>query len=1503
MAFLAKAKKEDLRCLAEEMGEEPSPDLKVIGLKDLITKSKAYEEETVKNILETIVKTKIEEENLKKERERERLEFEARERKERLEFEAREKKERLELEAMERKERMEYELELEKLKLEAQKNRDFIQVPQDSVTPCHQLVKLMPKYDMKDDDIVLFLSLFERQAKRIKVDEKNWVSALLTLLPSEIVQLIARESEEKFEDYAYIKDILLKRFKLTAESFRKKFVTHQKSPEKSWRDFTYEVTNYFQEWINGLEVKEFETLKDLIITDQIKRRVPYDVREHFVDEWVKIISPAKLAERLDEYESVRLVKKKTGVVREKEEKSPPQYDPVGKPGNNKRSFETPKSRNSPPAQQCKYDRPRQPFKPTCYTCGVEGHTSRFCHSKSSVFVNQNRSHQSVQNNLVKSNKQDPDTGNSVLTAKVNVPMKTSGNVEQLQLVDIQCGSKTLKGIIDSGAQISVVREDLVSDEFFEGEGRIVIESAFGEKEMTPLRIFYMKIADGTHGLVPITCAVSKKLVNDLLLSTSAFEELKENLELYQLDMVFKTPIEINDSDENEISGCSESVEILEDPLEGKEEIATLAIASDSEASGKISTRASFIEIQRNDESLKIAWEQSKEKLHSYEVVDDILMHNESLCGETVKQVVLPQCKREEVLKIAHEIPLAGHLGERKTKQRIKYSFFWPTLKQDVKQYCQSCHVCQVRKGASYRDRIPISPIVRPENPFEVWSVDCIGPLEPPSRRGHKYIICAIDLCTRWAEAIPVRNISAKTTCNVLMKIFTQTGFPKVICSDQGTNFTAKLTDAFLSVIGVSPRFSTPGHPESMGAVERWNQTLKDMLNKNIQEHGSNWDLHLPYLLFAYREVPHSTTGVSPFQLVYGRLPPGPLSILKEFWTGERLVPTNVSRPVEDYLKDLIEKLTNAHDCANKNSELAQMSYTSQYNLRSREKSFEVGDKVLLLLPSSSHKLLNTWIGPATIVQLTRPHSAKVQLEDGSTKELHFNKLRPYVSRTQHVGLIFEQDEDFGELHYAPNDIVNKTVDDIFKHLSIMKGNLEDFQRQQLFQILKNYFDVFSSKPGQAKVEGHEVHVTADCSPKRLKPYRVPITLQQEVDRQIQELLDLDLIEPSNSNWAHPVVCVAKKDGSVRLCIDFRLLNSFTIPDAYPMKIAKELLFEVGGAQFISVLDLTKGYWQIPMKDDAKPFTAFVTHSGHYQWKVLPFGMKNAGSTFQKSMDQALFPHRKYCRSYIDDLAIYSASWNQHLHHIDQVFKTLRDIGLTVNLEKCDFGKNSVKFLGHVIGSGKHSPDPEKVEAIKKLGRPVTKKDVRSLLGLASYYRDYIPNFSQMVLPLTNLTKKNVTNNIPWETSSEEAFLSLKEELLKMPSLYTPDVNRPFILFTDASATAIGACLAQHDETGKEMPIAFFSKKLTPCQIKWSTIEREAFCMLEALKKFDTWVFGTQIQIVSDHNPLTFLTKSAPQSAKLTRWVLALQRYHLSVSYRRGAKHGNADALSRLKIDE
>ncbi|GBM08846.1 hypothetical protein AVEN_57402-1 [Araneus ventricosus] len=336
---------------------------------------------------------------------------------------------------------------------------------------------------------------------------------------------------------------------------------------------------------------------------------------------------------------------------------------------------------------------------SCYSCGLEDHTARFCPSKAPQM---GKLDPTAQGNVITTTEPKKYDASTDLTAKINVPVEVPANVIELESVQVKLGPQTMTGIIDSGAQISVIREDFTSGIKYEGEGYIEIPSAFGERDTTPLRIFEMKIDDGVHGPVPVTCAVSKNLVSDLLLSTTAFEALKENIQMHK----FESKLDCYDTVKEELEVAS--IEL----------IATDSVRDGSTQDGE-RTRTSFIESQMSDPTLSDVWEMARTEGNAYAIRDGVLTHTEYICGEKVKQAVLPKCKRDEVLRVAHEIPLAGHLGERKAKQRIKYSFLWPEIKKDVKEFCQSCRQCQVRRAITYRDRIPIRHIVRPENPFEI----------------------------------------------------------------------------------------------------------------------------------------------------------------------------------------------------------------------------------------------------------------------------------------------------------------------------------------------------------------------------------------------------------------------------------------------------------------------------------------------------------------------------------------------------------------------------------------------------------------------------------------------------------------------------------------------------------------------------------------------------------------------------------------------------------------
>ena len=300
--------------------------------------------------------------------------------------------------------------------------------------------------------------------------------------------------------------------------------------------------------------------------------------------------------------------------------------------------------------------------------------------------------------------------------------------------------------------------------------------------------------------------------------------------------------------------------------------------------------------------------------------------------------------------------------------------------------------------------------------------------------------------------------------------------------------------------------------------------------------------------------------------------------------------------------------------------------------------------------------------------------------------------------------------------------------------------------------------------------------------------------------------------------------MAKKDGSQRICVDYRKFKAITIGDPYPLPHIEELINGIGASKFITTLDLTKGYYQVPVAPEDKEKTAFITPYGKYQFTTMLFGLVSSPFTFQRLMDEVLHGLHEFSVAYLDDILIHSATWAEHVHHLTQVFDQLRSVGLRVKERKCSFAKNKCVYLGYVVGGGTIEPMECKVLAVQKFAHPRTKKQVRSFWGLCGYYRKFIPEFSMVASPLSDLTKKNMS--IKWTSQCEKAFGQLKQTLTKAPVLITPDWDKPFILQTDASATGLGYVLSQINADGEEHPIVFGSKKLLPSEINYSAIERE-----------------------------------------------------------------------------
>ncbi|GFY20412.1 retrovirus-related Pol polyprotein from transposon 17.6 [Trichonephila clavipes] len=456
-----------------------------------------------------------------------------------------------------------------------------------------------------------------------------------------------------------------------------------------------------------------------------------------------------------------------------------------------------------------------------------------------------------------------------------------------------------------------------------------------------------------------------------------------------------------------------------------------------------------------------------------------------------------------------------------------------------------------------------------------------------------------------------------------------------------------------------------------------------MLHNVVRDEGRGWHLQIPYVLWAYREIPHSTTGVSPFQLLYGRQPQGPLSILQSTWTGKHNNLQLCTTPVSKYLEDLKCKLEKAAEQAKLVSTVQQENMAYYHNLRSSDKVFKVGEKVIVLIPDATSKLFARWQGPATIIEKRNPHSFLVEMPDNSTKHIHQNKLRHYVASSNSVNVIFKEEKEFGQVETPPTATEESKFYEVLNNLKT--DNLNSYNLKVLKNLISKFKYIFTKPVQPARVGAHKIELVANAVRRKPHCYSVPMAYRREVERQVQELLDLNLIEPSEAEIAHPIVCVAKKDSSIRMCVDFRVLNAVTKVPVFPMKDMQELIFTAGSAHWLTSIDLLKGYWQIKMDEISKPLTAFTTHNAVYQWKTMPFGLAGASGTFQREMNRILKSHSEYAQAYMDDVVIFSKTFEEHLVHLELVLTELEKLGFSVRLDKCSFAAKRIKYLGHTIG--------------------------------------------------------------------------------------------------------------------------------------------------------------------------------------------------------------------------
>lgn len=471
----------------------------------------------------------------------------------------------------------------------------------------------------------------------------------------------------------------------------------------------------------------------------------------------------------------------------------------------------------------------------------------------------------------------------------------------------------------------------------------------------------------------------------------------------------------------------------------------------------------------------------------------------------------------------------------------------------------------------------------------------------------------------------------------------------------------------------------------------------------------------------------------------------------------------------------------------------------------------------------------------------------------------------------------------------------------FRHNFDVNKNLHLNEKNEIARLLREYSMIFAtsetdigSYPGQERMK---IETTSD-EPVHQLPYRKSHSERRTIREYIQKFLKLGIIEESTSEYASPILLVRKKDNSFRIVIDYRALNAITKAQIFPMPRLADIFDTLYEAKYFSKMDISNGFFNFMVDDNDKHKTAFITQDGLFQFRKCPQGLKNSPAFFnrvlRKVFHDLLF---KSCFLYLDDILIYSKTFSDHVQHLRQCLDKLKRNGLKLKPSKCSFAYQELKILGHVLSHEGIKTDPDKVSAVVNMPQPKDVSEVRTFLGMTSYYRRFIENYAALAKPLTNLTRKE--NEFNFDKSCQLAFKILKEKLVSAPILAQFREDLDVILYCDASLQAIGCVLTQYYDN-REHVIAYASKTLSQCEQNYSIAEKECLAVKYGLNHFYEYCFQRKITVVTDHHSLCSLLRTKnSKNLRIARWALEVQEADITVRYRKGSLHGNADCLSRL----
>ena len=1434
----------------------------------------------------------------------------------------------------------------------------------------------LPPFDDTKDDVDAYLQRYERYAVSQEWPKPDWAINLSALLKGKALDVYSRLDSKEANDYQVLKTALLKRYRLTEDGFRLRFRSARPEPGETPTQFAVRLANLMTRWVELAAIeKTYLGLTDLLLREQYINGCNRELSLFLKERKPKTINEmTRLAEQYTEahaglFASPRQPNYYRPTQRQQQQPPSSRNSDVGSKGNLRTS--QPRSNSDTPSS---YLSPRK-----CYSCGKLGHIARNCRSIGNIntsYSSGRSNYTKVAGMVDDDNSEKPSDldltpagttsqqsasvpehetrcsgcGRSSTRASpvaetvacmVTPPQGLGTCCVKRDHIKLDCGheyplmsaacrepvtkgmpvvigligNKPVSVLRDSGCSGVVIRQDLVPQECLTGQVKICV------------------LIDGTIKKAPVAnVSINTPFfvgqTEALCMQNTLYDVIVGNVQGARApgdpDPQWKSLLEHTLPASQDASVRDIQTQAVQTRSQTRSMDKPLKKLKVPDAIPDIK-REDIKEAQHNDPSLqRLRGLMADEKINrnggrSRFIEFKGLMYREFDSprvehGDVFRQLVVPQVYRKHVMKIAHESSLGGHQGIKRTTDKIATNFYWPGIQADVKRFCKSCDICQrtIHKGRVRRAPLGQMPLI--EVPFDRVAIDIVGPIKPATERGHRFILTLVDYATRYPEAVPLVSIETTRVAEAMVDVFSRVGIPREVLSDQGSQFTSGLMKEVSRLLSIRQLTTTPYHPACNGLVERFNGTLKQMLKRMCSEKPRDWDRFIAPLLFAYREVPQASLGFSPFELLYGRTVRGPMTILKEMWSGE--METQDVRTTYQYILDLRDRLKDTCKMAQEALKDSSDRTRMYYNRKSRDRHLEVGDKVLLLLPTEHNKLLMHWKGPFRVIEKRGPVDYCIEM-GGGTKTFHINMLKKYIERSDQgespsvndgveccgliecvaTAVIQDDETDEDAQHMTTSDEIQLPVMQSKESIKDVQINqsLNEEQKQQLKRVLQNYQDILTDLPGMTNMGEHVIQLASD-QPLRMKPYPLPHSLRNTVKKEVQDMLNMNIIEQSESPYSSPVVLVSKKDGSTRFCIDFRRLNKITQFDAEPMPDSEEIFVKLSKDNFFTKIDLTKGYWQIPVRPDDRPKTAFRTPDGLYQFRMMPFGLVNAPATFSRLM-RSLLRGINHVDNYIDDILIHTPSFEEHIQTLNEVLKRLRMAGLTAKPSKCMICFEKLEFLGHVIGKGQLAPHQDKLEKIKNARRPQTKKELRAFLGLAGYYRKFIANFAAIACPLTDKTKSKEPNKIEWSDNQELSFQTLKERLTSSPILRLPDIEKPFVLRTDASNSGIGAVLLQEHD-GNVFPVAFASKKLLPREVNYSVMEKECLAVVWAIKKFQRYLYGREFTLQTDHEPLAYMQKAKVVNSRIMRWALSLQPYCIRIEAIRGKENVGADYLSR-----